>query len=628
MLILAVLMMALLPALTEAQDDASIRVVGSGLALPVLETIAAQTDIALETSIVGSSAGASEFCGGSADIAVLTRPLNQEEEAACTANGIVFREFLLGHNILTLVANATDPVPQCLTTDDLDVLFAPSATATNWSVIAGDSVDMPVTLFAPSQTSVAYALLDELVTGVELRRDAAVNTLDDTTAILTAVSATPGALGVLVSPAALPEGLRAVELDNGVSGCVTPTVSNVERRIYQAANRLFAYVDENRVEAASQVLERAFSAEGLVAVALADYSSPSDEAVTRNQAVLSDGLTGRQFSRDVTAFSISESLVGEIGIGGAGESSTYLQGLTAAFSTSYPGVVLNLTVEGVAAGTRKFCNGEIDILAASTPLTEDQLAACAQNNVIPESFYMGSTAAVVVTRADADYAICLTPIEVARLWGATDEGIIENWSALREGLPDLAVTPFSPVGGSLVRDLLVLSADLDQPISPRADADENADPAYRAAAVANVEGGVTFMSWSEYDSLPATERSRVQALAIEGSDGCVEASESALADGSYPLARSLNLLVRRLSLGRQDVQSLLWYAFSDANYPLFTGADLVGIPFDSLAEQRTHLETLFVEAAAEAAASVLSAVEATQEVPPAEVTPEATAEGG
>ncbi|MBL8134345.1 MAG: substrate-binding domain-containing protein [Anaerolineae bacterium] len=628
MLILAVLIMALPSALTQAQDDASIRVVGSGLAVPVLEAIAAPTEVALDTSIVGSSAGASEFCGGSADIAVLTRPLNQEEEAACSANGVVFREFLLGHNILALVANASDPIPQCLTTGDLDVLFAPSATATNWSAVSGDSVDLPVTLFAPPQTGVAYALLDDLVTGVELRRDAAVSTLDDATAILTAVNATPGALGVITSPAELSDGLRAVELDNGVSGCVAPTVSNVERRVYQAANRLFAYVAESQVEAARPVLEHAFSADGLTAVALADYSSPSDEALARNQTVLSDGLTGRQFSREVTAFSISEGLVGEIGIGGAAEANAFLQGLTAAFSTSYPGVVLNYTVEGVSAGTQKFCNGEIDILAASAPLTEDQLAACAQNNVTPESFYVGSTAAVVVTRADADYAICLTPIEVARLWGATDEGVIVNWSALREGLPDLAVTPFSPVGGSLVRDLLVVSADLDQPIAPRADADENADPAYRAAAVANVEGGVTFMSWTEYHSLPDTEKSRVQALAIEGSDGCVEASEVTLTDGSYPLARSLNLLVRRLSLGRQDVQSLLWYAFSDANYPLFTGADLVGIAFDSLAEQRTHLETLFDEAAGEAAAAVLSAVETTPEAPAAEVTPEATAEGG
>ncbi|MBK8025928.1 MAG: substrate-binding domain-containing protein [Chloroflexi bacterium] len=606
---------------------------GSGLAAPVLEAVAAQQDVALDISVVGSNAGASTFCAGGTDIALLTRPLSPEEEAACNSNGIAFREYLLGHNVLSLVVNTADVLPQCLSSAALDAIFAPSATATEWPTVDGTDYNLPLSIFIPSSDSVAYALLDSAVTGIELRSDAAVNVLGGAAAMLEAVSATPGAIGVVTGSPDLGETLRAVQIDNGVSGCVDATVDNVERRTYQAANRLFAYVNEDAAESASALLEGAFSGTTLADLELAEYTAPSENALAQNQSILADALTGRQFSREVTEFAIPTSLVGEIGIAGATEAGTYLQALTTGFSTLYPGVLLNYTAEGLASGVQKFCNGEVDILATYAPLTEEQLATCSANNVTPEPYYMGSQVVVLATRAGAEYGVCLTTNEVATLWGATNEGVIENWSALRDGLPDLPVLLFSPSGGSINRDLLVLKADLGQPVAPRTDAQENNDPAYRAAAVANADGGVTFMSWQEFVNLPADEKSRIQALPVEGGEGCVEPSEATIADGTYALSRPVTLLVRRLAIGRQDVQSLLWYASSDENYALVTGADLVGLPFESLVERRSSLEALFTTAAEEAANAVLEELaatpEATSEATPessGDATPEATGE--
>lgn len=618
MLILAVFIMAFPLALTQAQDSTALTVAGSGLAAPVLEQLSTESSVQLDVTISGSAAGLSSFCAGTTDIALATRPMTVDEEAACNTTGVEFNEFILGHNILGIVANEADTLPQCLTSTELNALFVPSATASSWAIVAGDAYSLPVSIALPSEDTVAYSLLDTLVDGVGLR-DSDVTVLGSRDAILEAVAATPGTIGVITLGGELPAGIRAFEIDSGISGCIAPTADNVERRLYPAANRLFAYISSENLETARPLFAE-LTAEALSGVSVADFVAPSERALTLDQTILAEGTTGRSFSREVTAFAIPESLVGQIAIAGSVDASSYMEAVTGAFVTANPAVTLTYTPDGVSAGIQQFCNGEIDAVTVSAPLTDEQLAACAQNNVTPEVFSFGSHAVVVVVNSGLEAATCLTLEEVAKVWGATADGVVENWSTVREGLPDLPITIFTPVGGSLYRDLLVLNAGVG--VAPRADAaEENADPAYRVAATANVEGATTFMTWAEYNDLPATEQERVSLVSVDGGAGCIAPSVEAFSSDTYPLARPVILLVNRLSIGRVDVQSFLWFASSDANYNLLTNADLVGLTFDSLADRREQLETLFVEAAAEAAQSVLNELEATPEA-----TGEATAE--
>lgn len=607
-------------ALAQAQEQ-PLRAVGSGLAAPIVQSFVEATGTPLELTVAGSSAGLEALCQRGAEIALSARPLSAAEEAACTLNGVSFSEFLIGHNILTLAVNAADDVPQCLTLDQVNQLLAPSAAMIDWTGFVSAIPALPLTVLLPPEDTAAFAIADQLVSGVGLR---AVNatTQADRAAMLANVASTPGALAITTG-AALPDGLRAIAIDSGISGCATATAESVERRVYTPASRLFLYVNSDQLAAAQPLLEAMFAEGALAASTAPEFTAPSETALGENRTIAAEGRAGRSFSREVTAYSIPQNLVGEISIAGSADAKPYIESLNSAFVGGSPSVTLLYTPLGVQDGVQRFCNGEIDMVSVFAPLTEDQTAACAQNDVIAEPFFFGAFAPVVVVGNGTAFAECLTTAEVAAVWGASVGSLATTWSTVREAFPaEQALTVFRPATSGLLSDILVAAAPNT---APRADGETNDDPAYRAAAVANVVGGVTYMAWSDYLSLPANEAERVRALAIDGGSGCVPPTQASIADGTYPLARPLTLLVRRSSLARQDVQAYLWFALSDANYTLISAAGLDGIEFDELASRRSALEALFPVVAQEVADAMQQAAEATPE-PEAAGEPEATGE--
>ncbi len=111
---------------------------------------------------------------------------------------------MLGYDIMAVIANPSTDFGQCLTSDQLNALFAPSSTATNWDEIGTANADIPLSLFVPPDNTTPFALLDSLVEGVGLRPD--LTSLADDQAVVDAVSSTSGAIGVVSLPDALNRG--------------------------------------------------------------------------------------------------------------------------------------------------------------------------------------------------------------------------------------------------------------------------------------------------------------------------------------------------------------------------------------------------------------------------------------
>ena len=241
-LIVIFLVMAFFPAVIYGQDGGTVRAVGSGLAAPVFEQLAQASNVPVEFNVTGTTAGISSFCAGEASVTLATRPLTQDEEAACTANQVQFVELFLGSNILTLIGNPADAVPQCLTTDVLNSVFAPSSTIDNWALLAGGDSNIPLTVFLPASTTVAYSLLDNLVDGVGLR-DLNITTVDSNDSIIESVATTPGALGVISLTPQQNPAVRYFDIDTNISGCHSASAESVENRLYPASNRLLAYIN-------------------------------------------------------------------------------------------------------------------------------------------------------------------------------------------------------------------------------------------------------------------------------------------------------------------------------------------------------------------------------------------------
>jgi phosphate transport system substrate-binding protein len=258
---------------------------------------------------------------------------------------------------------------------------------------------------------------------------------------------------------------------------------------------------------------------------------------------------------------------------------------------------------GETAASEAFCSGdsEIDILALSEPLSSDLQATCEENNVTYLDFELGKQAVVLLGNADDAFTECLTADQVRTIWAATSTDTVTKWNQVNDSFPEQDIYTFAPsLGTSDLADLFLKQSG--NPVLPlRTDITErNNDPLYRVAAVSNASGTITFMNWASYQDLEDAQLDRVHLIAIDNDGGCVEPSEETIQSGEYPFIENSLLLVKTSALGRAEVQSVLWYMFSDENYHLIEDAGFSGITLAQLPAIRDDLQDQFAEANAQA----------------------------
>jgi phosphate transport system substrate-binding protein len=230
LLILIVLLIH--PIMLFAQDDSAVTAVGSGIPAPLLQEFATLASVTLNLTVTGTDNGFAAFCRGEADITTATRAISVDEETACAETGVSFLEFVLGYDIMAVIASPSSDFGTCLTTDQLNALFAPSSDSTNWNQVDAENADIPLSFYVPPDNTATFALLDNLVEGVGLRSD--VNILPDDTAITDAVSTTPGAIGVVSLPNAqlAQDSVTILDLSTTSAGCSPPSPETVQGRTY------------------------------------------------------------------------------------------------------------------------------------------------------------------------------------------------------------------------------------------------------------------------------------------------------------------------------------------------------------------------------------------------------------
>ena len=434
----------------------------------------------------------------------------------------------------------------------------------------------------------------------------------------TAVSSTPGGIGVVSLPDAQAAGseVNILNLNTTSAGCASPSAEDAAGRTYEGAYTLYAYVNAANLTPVQPLLDVAFADNSATIVTDQGFVPVSADTLATDRQIVADMKTGRQFSKDVTAFNIPDNLVGTINIAGSATGSDYLKSITGALVQQYPGVTVNQTYLGEPDGARQLCNGSVDVITAFRDLTSDEQGNCAANNIPTETFDLGSQGVVIL--GNGDFLTCLTTDELATVWSAASENTVTNWNQVNADFPDLPITLVAPPVGDRYGDLLmILSTNSEEPT--REDfAETKSSPAYRADAISNVEGAMTYMSWLDYQNTGI--QSNPQVVAIDAGNGCVAPSAATIGDGTYPLSRPLKLIVNQLSMTRVEIQSLLWTVASDANYSQLQANGYVGLSFSALPDLRDSLQQMFITAANESAQRALATPE-----PTAEATPEATA---
>lgn len=607
----------------SAQDEAeTITVVGSGIVNPVLETIItdSETELEFDISTSGTTAGFEQLCAGEVDIATANRAISVEETAICRENEVEFLELLVGYDILAVISNPADVFASCLTTEQLNSIFAPSATGvmTDWNQLNNEAAtaenpglfpELPLTVIVPEDSTLTYAALDVIVSGVGFRSDA---TSTDFDTILETVRSTSGAISAiplelaLANPDILP---ISIQFPASQVGCLPPSVDFVEQGLYPVLTPLLVYVNETAQETLGDfltVLGGESSAESVVSMG---FSPASVTTYETNLAIIAGEQESRTTSSEEVSFDIPPVLTGAITVGGATTGFTLADIAATNLTTDQANLTITRDFSGEALGITAFCNGEMDILFVNG----DGAIECEEDAPDALTISLSYQAIVLVGNAADDHTTCLTLEQIQTIWSSSSTETVTQWSDIAESMPEQAMTLFGIRENSdVLTDIMLTPVDGGAVAPIRIDTEINFDPLYRAAAVANVEGALTYMKWSDYERVVESGQERIQLVLINADDDCIQPSEETISSGEYPLSLQTSVVINKASLADIAVESYVWTMFADGSLSYFNSAGFVGIDADDMLVIR---ENLLVEFTAAALAAAEAEAESTEEAP-------------
>ena len=240
------------PGNSESGLSGSVAIDGSSTVAPLSEAAAdmyrdveAGVNVTVATS--GTGGGFKAFCAGETDISDASRPIKDEEIAACEATGIEYTEIVIANDGLSVVVNPENDWVSCLTVEQLNTIWAPESegTVTNWNQVDASFPDEPLVLFGAGTDSGTFDYFTDAINGEEGAIRADYSPSEDDNITIQGVQGDTGAMGFfgLSYVEENPDAITALEIDGG-EGCIYPTKETVQDGSYQPLGRgLFLYVN-------------------------------------------------------------------------------------------------------------------------------------------------------------------------------------------------------------------------------------------------------------------------------------------------------------------------------------------------------------------------------------------------
>lgn len=236
---------------TSSDLSGNILIDGSSTVAPLMTLLAEdfQADnggVRVTVGTSGTGGGFEKFCAGETDLANASREIKESEIEACKAAGIEFLEVIIANDALSVVVNNDNTWAKCLTTEQLNKMWAPAAEGkiSNWNQIDASFPDQKISLFGAGTDSGTFDYFTKEINGEEGSSRTDYNPSEDDNVTVKGVEGDKGALGYF-GFSYLEENssrVKAVQIDGG-KGCVSPSLERVQDNTYTPLSRpLYTYV--------------------------------------------------------------------------------------------------------------------------------------------------------------------------------------------------------------------------------------------------------------------------------------------------------------------------------------------------------------------------------------------------
>lgn len=347
----------------------------------------------------------------------------------------------------------------------------------------------------------------------------------------------------------------------------------------------------------------------LLASACGSSSSDSDESGSVSETETT-GASGSDGETTVSADgdSPTDCASGTINVSG----SSTVEPISTRAAELYEDVCGDTTITvdgpGTGDGFKLFCAGETDIADASRAIKDKEATLCADGGIEYTEIKVAFDGIVVMTNPSNDLA-CVNFADLYALLGGESEGF-ETWQDAEAIAAELGSTTTYPEGDlsisapgtesgtydSFIEIVLEKTAEAQQGEEGaqfiRTDFAGNADD---NVIVDGIAGNDTSLGWVGFAFADAN-RDVVKSLAVTKEVGgeCIQPSIETIADGSYPVSRSLYIYVNNDKLESNPalagfVDFYLNDAYTEAVTKAFGDSGYVELPEDQLTVSRSAL---------------------------------------
>ena len=249
--------------------------------------------VQVTVGVSGTGGGFERFCRGETDLSNASRPIKDEEVAACEAKAVEYVEFQVANDALTVVVNKDNDWATCLTTEQLAKIWGPGSKVNNWNQVDASFPDQKLSLFGPGTDSGTFDYFTGEINGEEGASRSDYNASEDDNTTVTGVAGEKGGLGYFGFSyfEENQDTLKALEIDGG-DGCVAPSVAAAQDGTYKPLSRpLFIYVKKDALSRPEVAAFLQYILDNETAIAEASQFVPlTDEQLTKAKSDLETAL--------------------------------------------------------------------------------------------------------------------------------------------------------------------------------------------------------------------------------------------------------------------------------------------------------------------------------------------------
>ncbi len=223
-------------------------------------------------------------------------------------------------------------------------------------------------------------------------------------------------------------------------------------------------------------------------------------------------------------------------------------------------VKVTVGISGTGGGFKKFCRGEIDIVDASRPILEKEMADCKAAAVQYVEMPVAFDALTVVVNPKNNWSNVITVAELKKMWEPAAQAKVTRWNQVNPAWPDEPIKLYGAGADSGTFDYFT-EAIVGKAKSSRGDFTASEDDNVLVQGVASDKNGLGFFGFAYY----VENQKKLKAVAIDGGKGPVIPSAKTVEDGTYqPLSRPIFIYVNVKSAEKPEVREFVEFYMKNA----------------------------------------------------------------